>query len=149
MDRIVAAVRANARRVYAGLRGLAGLRLRRRADPGGELGSAVFLGFRGKPQRDRFLAAMRAENVPAHPPGGSVLLPLEPYIERKQTVHPAWPSFQSARGKAIRYGAGCCPRSVDVLGRFAGVALDPKYTEADTADIVAAVRKVYPGVKGK
>ena len=63
-----------------------------------------------------------------------------------QTVHPGWPSFTSERGKAMRYGAVCCPRTIDILSRFAGPSLDPKYTKKDTDDIVAAIRKVYPAV---
>jgi 8-amino-3,8-dideoxy-alpha-D-manno-octulosonate transaminase len=149
LDRIVAALRGNAARVYAGLRDLSGLQWRRRADPDGELGIGVFLSFRTKQERDSFTAGMKAENVPAQPPSGSVLLPMQPYIEQKRTVHPAWPSFQSARGKSIRYGAECCPRSLDILNRCAGVPLDPKYTEQDTADIVAAIRKVHRRVTGK
>ena len=148
LDRIVAALRGHARRVYAGICDLPGLRLRHRPDPEGELGSAVFIGFRTRAERDRFAAAMNAENVPAQPPGGSVLLPVQPYIEHKATLHPAWPSFQSERGKAIRYGPRCCPRTRDILDRFAGVALDPKYTASDTAAIVAAIRKVYPRIVG-
>jgi 8-amino-3,8-dideoxy-alpha-D-manno-octulosonate transaminase len=148
LDRIVADVRANARRVYDGIRDLPGLRLRRLPDPEGELGAAVFVGFDSKPKRDRYLAAMKAENVPAQPPGGSVILPTQPHIEKKLTVHPAWPSFTSARGRAIRYGASCCPRTIDILNRFAGVAMDPKATKRDTDDVVAAIRKVYPVVTG-
>jgi 8-amino-3,8-dideoxy-alpha-D-manno-octulosonate transaminase len=142
LDRIVEAIRASARRVYVGLADELLLRFRQRPDEAGELGSAVFLNFRDKAERDRFLAAMKAENVPAQPPSGSVVLPTQPYIERKQTAYPRWPSFQTARGKAIRYGAGCCPRTIDILDRFAGVPLDPKFTKADTNDIVAAIRKV-------
>jgi 8-amino-3,8-dideoxy-alpha-D-manno-octulosonate transaminase len=149
LDRIVTAVRANARRVYAGLTDLPGLVLRQRADPDGELGSVVGLRFHSKPQRDRFLSAMKAENVPAQPPSGSVLLPAQPYVEHKRTSHPAWPSFQSERGKTIRYGANCCPRSSPILDHFAGIPLDPKFTEGDTNDIVAAIRKVLPGVLEK
>ena len=52
----------------------------------------------------------------------------------------------TGRLRAIRYGAETCPRTVDVLGRFGGVLMDPKYTRADVTDIVAAVRKVYPEV---
>jgi hypothetical protein len=46
----------------------------------------------------------------------------------------------------MRYGPETCRRTVDVLNRFGGVMMDPKYTQADVADIVAAVRKVYPEV---
>ena len=124
--------------VAADLRGL--------PDPQGELGSAVFVGFESKTQCERFRAAMKAENVPASLPGGSAILPIAPHVEHKRTVHPAWPSFTSERGRAIRYGAECCPRTIDILSRFAGVSLDPTFTRSDTDDIVAAIRKVYPQV---
>ncbi len=146
LDRIVADVRANGARVYEGIRDLPGIRLRRLPDPAGELASAVFLGFDSKARRDRFMAMMKAENVPVGPPGGSVILPTQPHIENKVTVHPAWPSFTSERGRAIQYGAACCPRTIDILSRFAGPSLDPKMTRRDTDDIVAAIRKVYPRV---
>ena len=146
LDRIVADVRANARRVYDGIRDLPGIKLRHLPDPAGELGSAVFLGFDSKEKCEHFRAAMKAENVPVDHPGGSAILPIQPYIEHKRTVHPAWPSFTSERGRSIQYGAACCPRTIDILSRFAGPALDPKYTERETADIVAAIRKVYPEV---
>jgi 8-amino-3,8-dideoxy-alpha-D-manno-octulosonate transaminase len=143
LDRIIAAVRGNARRVHEGIRDLPGLRLRHRPDPEGELGSGVFLDFSRKRARDRFLAAMKAQNVPAHPPSGSVLLPVQPHIEKKATIHPAWPSFQTERGRAIRYGEACCPRTLSILDRFAGVSLDPTFSPRDVDDIVAAIRKAY------
>ncbi len=144
LDRIVGDVRSNARRVYDGIRDLPGIQLRRLPDPAGELGAGVFLDLHTKEMRDRYLAAMKAENVAAAPPGGSVLLPTQAHIENKRTLHPAWPSFQSERGRSIQYGAQCCPRTIDVLNRFAGVSIDPKFTRQDTEDIVAAIRKVYP-----
>ena len=146
LDRILGSVRANAAQIYEGLRDLPGIRFRRRFDEAGEIGTGVFIDFGTKERRDRFVAAMRAENVPATGPGGSVVLPLQPHIMAKRTVHPAWPSFTSERGRAIRYGAETCPRTVDVLGRFGGVMIDPKYTRAEVTDIVAALRKVYPEV---
>jgi len=146
LDRIVESVQASSRRVYDGIRDLPGVKLRHLPDPQGELGSAVFLGFDSKARCDRYRAAMKAENVPASNPGGSAILPIQPYIEHKRTVHPAWPSFTSERGRAIQYGAACCPRTLDILSRFAGVSLDPTFTVKDTDDIVAAIRKVYPQV---
>lgn len=146
LDGIIAAARANAELVYAGIRDLPGLRLRKRPDPAGELGSHVFIEFATKEQRERYMEAMRAENVPAGPPGGSVILPIIPYIEKKRAHHPAWPTWTSERGKAIQYGAACCPRTIDILNRFAGVGISPKYTRRDVDDIVAAIRKVYPRI---
>ena len=68
------------------------------------------------------------------------------HVERKITVHPAWPSFTSARGRSIQYGAAACPKTLDILSRFAGPSLDPKFTTRDCDDIVAAIRKVYPKI---
>jgi hypothetical protein len=73
-------------------------------------------------------------------------VPLQPAVEHKLTVHPNWPSFTSDRGRSIAYGAACCPGTIAIYRRFAGVTLDPKYTHSDVDDIVAAIRKVYPTV---
>src|SRR5690242_3155507 len=146
IDRIIEDVRSNARRVYEGIGDLPGIRLRRLPDPAGELGTGVYIDFQTKERRDRFLALMKAENVPASPPSGSAILPVQAYIENKVTNHPAWPTFHSERGKAIRYGAASCPRTIEIHDRFGGVLMDPKFTKRDTDDIVAAIRKVYPKV---
>ena len=146
LDIVVKDARTNARRVYEGIRDLPGLSLRLLPDPAGELGAGIYLGFKARDVRDRFMAAMKAENVPAASPTGSVLLPTQPHVEKKQTVHPAWPSFTSGRGRSIRYGAACCPRTIDILGRFAGVLMDPKFTNHETDDIVRAIRKIYPAI---
>ena len=146
LDTIIGSVRANAARVYAGVREIRGVQLRHLPDPAGELGTGVFLKFANREQRERYSAAMRAEGVPVMPPNGSVVLPVVPEIEQKVTVTSAWPSFSSARGRSIRYGKECCPRTIEILGRYAGVMMGPKYTEADTADAIKAVRKVYAAV---
>ena len=146
LDTIIGDVRRNARRVYGGIRDLEFLRWRHLPDPEGELGTGIFLGFRTKEERQRYADAMKAEGVPVSSPGGSVILPIVPEIERKVTVTPRWPSFSSDRGKSIRYGRECCPRTIDILSRFAGVMMNPKYTERDTDDAIAAVRKVYPAI---
>jgi len=146
LDTIVAAVRRNARRVYDGVSDLPGIRLRRLPDPAGELGTGVFLGFESKEQRDRFAGAMKAEGIPVSAPAGSVVLPTVPEIEHKVTVTPRWPSFASERGRSIRYGRECCPRTIDILARYAGVMIGPRYTPRDTEDAVAAIRKVYPTI---
>jgi 8-amino-3,8-dideoxy-alpha-D-manno-octulosonate transaminase len=146
MDTIVAAVRSNGQRVHEEVRDLPGIRFRRQPDPAGWLGREVFIGFDTKDQCDKFIALMRGENVPVGKPGGSVVLPVAPYIEHKVTVHPAWPTWTSERGRAIQYGAASCPRTLDILSRFAGPAINPKYTSRDVDDIVKAIRKVYPQV---
>jgi len=146
LDTIIGDVRRNARRVYRGISDLPATHQRRLPDPDGELGTGVFLGFRSKEDRDRYAQAMKAEGVPVAGPSGSVILPIVPEIEQKVTVTPRWPSFASERGKSMRYGRECCSRTIDILSRFAGVMMSPKYTERDIDDAVAAIRKVYPAV---
>ena len=50
-------------------------------------------------------------------------------------------------GQAIRYGAECCPRTIDIIDRLGGVIMDPNFTDEDLQDIVAAVRKVYTAMR--
>ena len=146
LDTIIGDVRRNASRVYSGVRDLPDVRLRHLPDPEGELGTGVFIGFQSSEQCKRYSEAMKAEGVPVSGPNGSVILPVVPEIEKKVTVTPRWPSFATARGQSIRYGKECCPRTIDILGRFAGVMMGPKYTRRDTDDAIAAVRKVYPAI---
>ncbi|MDZ7637618.1 MAG: DegT/DnrJ/EryC1/StrS family aminotransferase, partial [Bryobacterales bacterium] len=148
LPRIASDMRAVAKRVYVGIADLPKLELRKLPDPSGELGSAVFLGFPGKALRDKFMAAMKAENVPVGPPGGSVILPLQSHIIAKRAPHAKWPTWNSPEGRAVKYGPEASPQTLRVLDRFAGVSLDPKMSEADTRDVVAAIRKVYPAVMG-
>jgi len=146
LDTIIGDVRRNARRVYDGVRDVPNVRLRKLPDPFGELGTGIFIEFPTKELRERYAAAMRAEGVPVSGPAGSVILPVVPEIERKVTVTSRWPSFASERGKSITYGSACCPRTIDILSRFAGVMMSPKYTDSDTEDAITAIRKVYPAV---
>ncbi|MBN1417454.1 MAG: DegT/DnrJ/EryC1/StrS family aminotransferase [Planctomycetes bacterium] len=143
LETIAGRLRRAARIVREGIADLPGLKLRRMPDPEGDLGTDVFLDLGSGEKRDRFLRAMAAEGVPAFPPRGSAILPAAPHIRDKLTVHPDWPSFRSTRGKEIRYGAESCPRTIDILGRHAGVVLDPNFTDEDLGDIVRAIRKVY------
>jgi len=142
LDRIAADIRERGRRVTEGIEDLPGIRLRKLSDPQGGLRSLVFFRTSDRAQRDRFTAALGAENVPAAIMEGSVILPMQPFIEKKQTVENHWPSFDGPEGE-ISYGQGCCPRTVEVFDRYVGVPIDPSYSTQDVADLIAAVRKVY------
>ena len=143
LETIAHGLRTNARKVREAIADLPELRLRKSPDLEGDLGVGVFLDLGTQERRDRFLRAMNAEGISASAPGGSVILPIAQRIEKKATVHPAWPSFQTPRGRAIQYGAECCPRTINILGRAGGVIMDPKFGEADVQDIAKAIRKVY------
>ncbi len=146
LDMIIDALRGHARRVYEGIADVPDVQLRHASDPDGDIGANVFLGFSSQAHRNKFVTAMTAENVPASRPSGVVIVPTQAYAEHKLTSHPNWPSFTSERGRSIRYGALCCPKTIDNNQRCATIKLDPKFSRSDVDDIVAAIRKVHPAV---
>jgi dTDP-4-amino-4,6-dideoxygalactose transaminase len=148
LETILGLFRRNWRFVTEQIRDVPGIKLRHSPDPEGEIGLRVYLRLETKELRDKFVAAMRAENVPASPPSGSLVLPTAPYIEQKAVPHEHWPSFRSPRGQAIRYGAECCPRTSELYSRAAAISLGPKYSESDLRDIVTAIRKVHRALVG-
>ena len=143
LDTICAGLRKNYRKVRDGIADLPGLKLRKTPDVDGDLGVGIFLDMGTRQRRDHFLRAMRAEGIAAGGPAGSAILPTDGRVENKVTVDPNWPSFNSPEGKAIQYGAECCPRTIDILGRHGGVIMDPNFTDQDVQDIITAIRKVY------
>jgi hypothetical protein len=91
---------------------------------------------------------MRAEKASAGPPGGSLHLPSAPYIEQKVAAHPAWPTFNTPHGKAIRYGSGCCPRTIAIFDRVAVVPIGVRDSVADLDQLAGAIRKAHGAVFG-
>jgi 8-amino-3,8-dideoxy-alpha-D-manno-octulosonate transaminase len=146
LESICTPLRANAKKVREGLADLPGLKMRKSADVDGDLGSLIFFDWGTRERRDRFLRAMRAEGINAGGPGGSVILPADGRIANKVTIHPDWPSFNSPQGKAIQYGPESCPRTIDIINRFGGVMMGPRYNDDDVKDIIRAIRKVYQAI---
>ena len=146
LNRILADQRDKQTRVLAGIADLPGIELRKKNVAEGGTGSRILIWTQSKEQRDLFVQAMRAENVEAGPSSGSALLPVASYIEAKMGIEEGWPSFSGSRGKAITYGAQCCPKTIDMWNRYVEIYMDPKYSDQDVSDITAAVRKVYRGV---
>ena len=144
LDRIVGDFRARAQRVAQGIRDLPGISFRKVNDAEGRLPSAIYFPTRSQSERDWFIKALNAENISAGKMEGSVILPVAPYIEKKQTVEVNWPSFSSPWAQGLIYGRACCERTLDIYDRYVGIMLDPTFTVQDTNDIVATVRKVYP-----
>ncbi len=138
LDRVAGDIQIVARRVSNTIRDLRPL-----PNPVGERGVAVYLSLANQPHRERFGAAMRAENTPEDPLPDSSILPVQPCAEQELTVHPARPTFTSRRGKAIRHGAATCPKTLRVLNHLRGVLLDSPYTEADARHIAAALRNLH------
>ena len=126
------------------LKDLPSIKLRPSNNPGGDIGISLDLLLPSRDLRDKFIKAMTAENVPMGVGiQGTRNLPTMGYIEDKVAPHPLWPSFNSPRGKAMNYGAECCPRSIDLKNRYASLYIGPKWTDDDLNDVVSAVTKVH------
>ena len=126
------------------IKDLPGIKLRPSNDPEGDIGISLDLLLPSRELRDRFVRAVRAENVPMNVGiQGTRNLPTMGYIEDKIAPHPQWPSFTTGRGNDMQYGAACCPRSVDLKNRYASLYIGPKWTSGDLDDVIAAVTKVH------
>ncbi len=147
LETICGGLRNNARKVREGIADLPGLKLRKSPDQNGDLGVGVFLDLDNRKRRDDFLRAMRAEGVHASGPAGSVILPIDERIENKthRSRRVAVVQQSTRQSHSVREYE-CCPRTIDIIGRYGGVIMDPNFTDDDVKDIIAAIRKVYPAM---
>jgi 8-amino-3,8-dideoxy-alpha-D-manno-octulosonate transaminase len=143
LESILTNFRRNAGYVRQQIQPLPGLEMRHMPDREGEVGLMVSFILKSREKRDQFVKALRAENLPASPPSGSLVLPSVPYIENKIAPHARWPSFTTPHGQAMRYGAECCPFTADIFVRTANITIGPRYSEGDLKDIVAGIKKVH------
>lgn len=146
LDRMIADMRANAEAVREGIKDLPGIRMRKRPDPEGDLGYAVYIQLENRAARDKCIEELRKRKIPASTMTGSVLLPVNESVMRKSVRHANWPSFNSKEGKAIQYGPESCPQTLSIFDTFVQMRIGPKYTDRENGRIAAAVREVYPMV---
>jgi 8-amino-3,8-dideoxy-alpha-D-manno-octulosonate transaminase len=143
LDSMLAQLRDNANTIYSGIEKLAGIRLRHRPDPEGDIGYAIYFEMQDKAARDRCIQELRQRKVPASTLTGSVLLPIEESVINKRTRHPDWPSFKSTEGKKIVYGPDSCRQTLGIFDCFVQVRIGAKYTERINNYIVDNIRQVY------
>jgi len=146
LDLMLTHLRGNAGAIYDGIKDLAGIRLRHRPDPEGDIGYGVYFEMKDKTMRDRCIRELRNRKVPAGTLSGSVLLPVHESVINKRTRHPDWPSFNTPHGKTIKYGPDSCRQTLEVFDRFVQVRVGPKYTQRINDYIIDAIRQVYPAL---
>lgn len=143
LDGILAAMRANKRRIQDLLSDLPGIELRELPDPEGDGGSGVTFYLETAALAERFVAALRAEGIPAGQVYGGRPVYANPQILAQRT---AWdtgcPFHCKEHPTNVRYYLGMCPRSEDLLQRSVAISVGPRYSERDCQDTVRAVRKV-------
>jgi 8-amino-3,8-dideoxy-alpha-D-manno-octulosonate transaminase len=146
LDAMVSQMQQHATAIYDGIKGVRGIRLRRRPDPAGDIGYGVFFELNDRGSRDRCIQALKALNVPASTLSGSVLLPLEESVVNKRARHPKWPSFLTPEGMAIKYGPDSCRQTLEIFDRFVQVRVGAKYTQRIDDYIIEAIRQVHAAV---
>lgn len=143
LDTMVAQLRSNAEAIYDGIKGIAGIRLRHRPDPQGDIGYGVYFELKDKTARDRCIRELSKRKVPASTLTGSVLLPIEESVISKRARHANWPSFNSPQGQAIQYGPDSCRQTLEIFDRFVQVRIGPKYTPRINDHIIDAIRQAH------
>ncbi len=146
LDSMLAQLRGNAGAIYSGIGKLAGIRLRHRPDPEGDIGYAVYFEMQDKVARDRCIGELRRRKVPASTLTGSVLLPIAESVINKRARHPDWPSFNSTEGRKIKYGPDSCRQTLGIFDRFIQIRIGAKYTERINNYIIDNIRQVYKAI---
>jgi 8-amino-3,8-dideoxy-alpha-D-manno-octulosonate transaminase len=136
-------LRQHATAIQDGIQPLPGLQPRRQPDPAGDIGYAVYFELANRAQRDRCIAALRQNHVPASTLTGSVLLPIQESVIQKRTRHPDWPSFTTPEGRAIQYGPDGYTQTLERFDRFVQIRVGANYTARIDDYIVAQVSKVW------
>lgn len=138
---LLADMRANKRKVLAGVGDRAGLTPRWVPDPEGDGGSSCFWYVPDADTAVRFVAALQAEGIPA----GRL------YDGQPVYANPAYLARRTASPKRspwanhpvdVSYRLGMCPRAEDLAARAVGVAIAPGYSASDVEDVTEAVLKV-------
>ena len=143
---LLASMRAHAAAIQASIADLDGITFRR--DPGGDgSGSSVGIFLPAAELATRFIQAMRAEGVPVGQLYGGQPVYLTPSIVDKRTASGKGGPWNCAEHPtSVEYGPGLCPQTEDIAARSVLIPVNAAYTEADCADVTAAVHKVLSAI---
>jgi perosamine synthetase len=93
--------------------------------------------------RDRFIAALNAEGVPAWIwLAGQPLYMFEALREQRTFGGSHHPFDCPCASRRIEYGPGLCPNAEQTLGELVVLSVNEFYTEEDVGDVAAAIHKV-------
>jgi 8-amino-3,8-dideoxy-alpha-D-manno-octulosonate transaminase len=143
LEGMLAAMRTNHSRVLDAVGDIDGLAPRRIVDPAGDGGSSATW-FAPSPElARRFVAALRAERIPAAQMYNGQPVYATPSILERRTVSEKGGPWNCAEHPAqVDYRMGMCPRTESLAARSITVGIGPAYTEADCDDVAAGIGKV-------
>lgn len=144
---MLSALRSNKARVLKGVGDVDGMMPRRVPDPDGEGASSAMWFLPDAATAKRFVAAVRAEGVPAAQMyRGRPVYATPAIMERRTVTGKGGPWNCAEHPTAVEYRMGMCPRTEDLAARSVLVAIGPGYTDGDCDDVAEAVTKVAAAV---
>jgi 8-amino-3,8-dideoxy-alpha-D-manno-octulosonate transaminase len=140
---LLTAMRANCARVRDAIGTVDGLVPRRLPDPEGAGGSSLtWFGPDGSIAR-RFVAALRAEGIPAAQMYEGETAYQNQAVRAQRTASERGGPWHCREHPAkVSYEPGTCPRTEDLVARSITVAIGPAWQPRDCDDVATAVRKV-------
>lgn len=149
LDNLLAAMRANKARVVDAIGVVPGLRPRRVPDPSGDGSSSATWFAPTAQQAERFVRALLAEGIPCTRMYNGLPVYATPSILEKRTASGKGGPWNCAEHPcSVEYRLGMCPVTEDLAARGITVAIGPRYSPSDCADVAAAMAKVASAVLG-
>ena len=143
LNGLLDAMRRNHRRVLAAVGDVEGLDRRRVVDPAGDGGSSLTWFAQSADVAKRFVAALRAERVPAAQMYNGEPVYATPSIMQRRTASGKGGPWNCAEHPAqVEYRMGMCPRTESLAARSITVGIGPGYSDDDCDDVAAGILKV-------
>lgn len=146
---LLAAMRANKRRILTEIGQVPGLEPRRTPDPDGDGSSSITWFAPDAGTAVRMVAALRAEGVPAVQfYDGKPVYANPAVLARRTASNKGGPWHCAEHPCQVTYAMGMCPQTEALVARNVTVGVGAQYTAADCDDVAAAVRKVAAALVG-
>lgn len=140
---LLAAMRANKTLILDAIGDVPGLVLRHVPDPAGDGSSSITWFAPDASLAARMVAALRAEGIPAVQfYDGKPVYANEALLARRTASNKGGPWHCAEHPCHVSYSMGMCPDTEALVARNVTLGVGAQYSEADCADVAAAVRKV-------
>ena len=147
LSSIIDGQRTNKRRILDTVGEVDGLQRRTIHDPDGDGASSITWFASDAEIARRFASELRAEGIPAGQMYGGRPVYVHPQIAQRRTASGKGGPWHCAEHPTDRtYGPGLCRRTEELVARSFLVGVGSAFTEADCADVAAAISKVSAAV---
>jgi 8-amino-3,8-dideoxy-alpha-D-manno-octulosonate transaminase len=147
LDSVVSTMRTHHRKIKKAVAAeIPGIRFRRTADDEGDIGCVLGIVHPDAAQADRFMEAMRAENINFINMYDGNPVYTTPAIFKQQTADPGNYPFNYPYKRPVTYSMEMCPKAPDVLRRVTILHISPLLEAQDSDEIIKGIVKVCKGL---